>query len=168
MRYLIKYLQQKIINSVFISISALLVLTHFSYIVNAQPSVSQIPVISEKQILQQVKSGYKLEIHVPEHLRNMSAYMGVSAQVANTGNKMFRLEGYVNNQRWTNGVVHVYPGEIKTLEILFKRLLDRGTKDFPAMNGIPGGSLWLWSARESHPDSIKMCHLLCFLKGKVH
>ncbi len=76
----------------------------------------------------------------------MSSFIGISARIANTGKNFCRVEGYLNGRRWINSCVYLYPGEMKTIEILIKRLPAKGTEDFPAMNGLPGGSLWHWYA----------------------
>jgi len=114
----------------------------------AQPDSQSIPVIKDMVEISGEKYMASAEVIIPTSLQNLSAFMGISAWIANTGNSFCRVEGYINEQRWINSCVYLKPGEIKTMEILFKRLKERGTKDFPAMNGLPGGSLWHWYAED--------------------
>jgi hypothetical protein len=86
------------------------------------------------------------EVTIPPGLQDLSSWMGISANVANTGNHSCRVEGYLNGERWINSCVYLDPGELKTMEILFKRLKERGSEDFPAMNGLPGGAMYHWKA----------------------
>ena len=114
----------------------------------AQPDFQVIPVIKDLVEISEVKDIASAEVIIPPSLQDLSAFMGISARIANTGNGFCRVEGYINGQRWINSCVYLNPGEIKTMEILFKRLQERGTEDFPAMNGLPGGSLWHWFSED--------------------
>ena len=112
----------------------------------AQPDYQAIPAIRDLVEISGVEDMALAEVIIPPGLQDLSAFMGVSARIANTGNSFCRVEGYINGQRWINSCVYLKPGEIKTMEILIKRLQERGTEDLPAMNGLPGGSLWHWYA----------------------
>ncbi len=114
----------------------------------AQPDFQVIPVIKDLVEISEIKNIASAEVIIPPSLQDLSAFMGISARIANTGNGFCRVEGYINGQRWINSCVYLNPGEIKTMEILFKRLQERGTEDFPAMNGLPGGSLWHWFSED--------------------
>jgi hypothetical protein len=105
-------------------------------------------VIKDLVKLENVENKYACVIEIPEKLNDLSDFMGVTAQIANTGNSLFWVEGFMNEQRWINSCVYLKPGETKSIEILFKRMQERGTKDFPAMNGLPGGSLWHWLSED--------------------
>jgi len=121
----------------------------------AQPDSQSIPVIKDMVEISGEKYMATAEVIIPSKLQDLSAFMGIAARIANTGINFCRVEGYINEQRWLNNCVYLEPGEIKTMEILFKRLKDRGTNDFPAMNGLPGGSLWHWFAVDpAHSEKV--------------
>lgn len=86
------------------------------------------------------------EVTIPPGLLDLTSGMGISARMTNTGNHSCRVEGYLNGERWINSCIFLDPGELKTMEILFKRLKEKGTEDFPAMNGLPGGAMYHWKA----------------------
>jgi len=112
----------------------------------SQTDSQGIPVIEELLEISGMEDKSSAEVIIPPKLQDLSAFMGISARIANTGNSGCRIEGYINDQRWLNSCVYLEPGEVKTMEILFKRLHEKGTEDLPAMNGLPGGSLWHWFA----------------------
>jgi hypothetical protein len=93
------------------------------------------PVMSDLLEIAGVKGIASAEVMIPPGLQDLSAFMGISARIANTGKSFCRVEGYVNGQRWLNSCVYLETGKIKTMEILIKRLKEKGTEDFPAMNG---------------------------------
>lgn len=126
-----------------ITVTAIFLFQYYSF---AQPDSQVIPVIKDLVRISEVEGIASAEVIIPPGLQNLSSFMGVSARIANTGNSFCKVEGYINGHRWMNNCVYLNPGEMKTMEILFKRLQEKGTKDFPAMNGLPGGSLWHWYA----------------------
>lgn len=129
--------------SIQISLVAILL---FRGSVLAQTGSHAIPVIKDMLAISGGKGMTSADVMIPHDLQDLSAYAGMAARIANKGNAPCRVEGYINDQRWLNACIYLEPGEMKTMEILFKRLGERGTKDFQAMNGLPGGSLWHWYA----------------------
>ncbi|MFS4454976.1 beta-galactosidase [Maribacter sp. 2304DJ31-5] len=112
--------------------------------------------------LDKVGNGEVFEIPITKGNQNLSVYKGISAKVSNKGNSSVRIEGFLNTERWINSCIYLKPGEVKKIEIVFKRTTLKGSKEFPAMNGIPGGTLWHWKAFD--PDTtekisfIKYCN----------
>jgi hypothetical protein len=112
----------------------------------AQPGPQVFPVIKDQVEIPEVRDRASAEVLIPPDLQDFSNFLGISARIANTGSSSCRVEGFINGQRWINNCVYLEPGEMKTMEVLIKRLPGKGTEDFPAMNGLPGGSLWHWQA----------------------
>ncbi|MCG8308710.1 MAG: beta-galactosidase [Cytophagales bacterium] len=110
--------------------------------------------------LAKATNGDILEIPVPGEAQDLSAYKGVSALVSNKGDTPVRVEGFLNTERWINSCIYLKPGEAKTIEIVFKRTTVRGTEEFPAMNGIPGGTLWHW--KEFNPGQTEKVTFIAY------
>ena len=71
---------------------------------------------------------------------NIAAFMGVAAVITNTGSDIFRLEAYINSNRWISSAVYLESREEKTLQIVIPRKLEEGNKYFPGMRAFPGWS----------------------------
>ncbi|MCK5462960.1 MAG: hypothetical protein KAI95_08075, partial [Bacteroidales bacterium] len=65
----------------------------------AQPDSQSIPVIKDLVEISEVKDISSVEVIIPPSLQDLSAFMGISARIANTGNGFCRVEGYINGQR---------------------------------------------------------------------
>jgi hypothetical protein len=96
----------------------------------------------ERITLSKVKDKHELFVSVPEHKQDLSPYQGIHALISNPGDTPCRVEGHLNEERWINSCIYLLPGEQKILEIVFRRTDQHGTDGFPAMNGLPGGTLW--------------------------
>jgi len=132
----------------FLSTSAILVILWIGFASFARPEPQENVVIKDLVRLEGAENGASVEVEVPDELKDLSAFMGLSARIANTGKSLCRVEGFLNDRRWINSCIYLEAGEIKTIEILFKRLPNRGIEDLPAMNGLPGGALWHWESVE--------------------
>ena len=128
-----------------------------------QPKPKKI-IIRDLVKLENVGNRVSVDVEIPNELRDLSAFMGISARISNMGNSPCRIEGFLNDHRWINSCLYLEPGEIKTIEILFKRLPGKGTKDFPAMNGLPGGGLWHWESL--NPENSKKITFLVYSENK--
>ena len=126
----------------------------------AQPGPQVIPVFKDLVEISEVEDRASAEVLIPPGLQDLSMFMGISARIANTGSSSCRVEGFINGRRWINSSIYLDPGEVKTMEVLIKRLTRKGTEDFPAMNGLPGGSLWHWQALD--PSSIEKVTFMVF------
>ncbi len=124
------------------------------------------PVIKEQVILLHVEDGHRVEVTIPSHLSDLSDYLGISATIANTGSHFCHIEGFFNGRRNIGSTVYLNPGEIKTLEILFKRMTERDTTYFLAMNGLPGGSLLHWDAVHTNPAAAEKIAFIISTKDK--
>ena len=112
----------------------------------AQPGSRELPVILDRIEINGTGEEASAEVAIPHEIQDLSPFLGISAMLANSGDQFCRVEGFINGQRWINNCVYLEPGEIKTMKILIKRLQEKGTEKFPAMNGLPGGALWHWHA----------------------
>ena len=127
----------------------------------AQSDTQSIPVIKDLVEISGVKDRTSAEVLIPLDLQDLSGYIGISARIANTGNNFCRIEGYINDQLWINSCIYLYPGEMKTIEILMKRLQAKGTEDFPAIEQPAGvDSLWHWDAVD--PEKIEKVSFMVF------
>jgi hypothetical protein len=99
--------------------------------------------LNDKEVtISGVKNGYSFDFAVPAEKGNLSSCMGISANVSNIGSDRFRIEGWLNDNKWIGGCVYLEPGEIKNLEIIFERSKDTGADVFPWMIGMPGGKIF--------------------------
>ena len=125
-----------------------------------------IPVIKEQVVLSHVEDGHRVEVTIPTYLSDLSDYLGISATIANTGSHLCQIDGFFNGRPNIGSTVYLYPGEIKTLEVLFKRMTERDTTYFPAMNGLPGGSLLHWDAVHTNPATAERITFIISTKDK--
>ncbi len=125
-----------------------------------------IPVIKEQVVLSHVEDGHRVEVTIPTYLSDLSDYLGISATIANTGSHLCQIDGFFNGRPNIGSTVYLYPGEIKTMEVLFKRMTERDTTYFPAMNGLPGGSLLHWDAVHTNPATAERITFIISTKDK--
>lgn len=144
-------------------LSALILILFFGLDCFAQSKSREI-IIRDLVKLENAGNKSTVEVEIPGKLNDLSAYLGISARIANRGNSLCRVEGFLNDGRWINSCIYLEPGEVKTLELLFKRLQSKGTKDFPAMNGLPGGALWHWESQD--PASSKKITFVVYAENK--
>ena len=123
------------------------------------------PFLDKKLTFTGVGNGYTYELKIPAEKAELSSFLGISAYVFNSGSDLFRIEGHLNDKLWINSCIYLEPGEIKKLEIVFKRTFDRDANIFPAMNGLPGGTLWLWDGVD--PGNINKITFKIFTKGSA-
>jgi hypothetical protein len=137
----------------------------FIQLTQAQDSSLMTSGLGEKLTFSGVMNGYTFELKIPAEKADLSSFQGISADVYNTGSDLFRIEGYLNDKLWINSCIYLEPGENKQLEILFKRTFNREASIFPAMNGLPGGTLWLWDGID--PGNIDKITFKIFTKGNA-
>lgn len=110
-----------------------------------------------------VNNGFTYIHTFPESL-NLSSFMGISTSVSNNGSDRFRLEGWINDNLWVNSCIYLEPGEEKKIEIIFQRTKGLGVKYFPAMKGVPGGTI---SFTSINPAKINKISFKIFTKGNA-
>lgn len=150
---------------VFIIILIIFILL-FVQVAQAQNSLKVKPILEKELTFSGVQNGYTFELKIPAENTDLSSFLGISALVFNSGSYLFRIEGFINDKLWINSCIYLEPGEIKNLEIIFKRMFERGKVNvFPAMDGLPGGTLWLWDAVD--PGKIDKITFKIFTKGSA-
>jgi hypothetical protein len=70
---------------------------------------------------------------------DVSDFVSIDLEVTNVGQETVALHGWLNDKDWIDGFAVLEPGQTDTLGIVIKR-----TKQFPGMNGVPGGHVTLW------------------------
>ena len=93
-----------------------------------------------------VADGSGVELKAPKRGWDLSKSVTVLLDVKNTGKKPVALHGMLNGNRWIDGFAALGEGERGRLGIVIKRkaCTDARSKYFEAMNGWPGGFVWLW------------------------
>lgn len=124
------------------------------------------PFLKKQLILSDFEDGHSYELTIPPHLSDLSAYLGISATIANTGPHPCRIQAFFNGRRNIGSTVYLNPGEMKTLEIVFKRMTEKDKTYFPAMNGLPGGSLSHWDAVHTNPATAEKVNFNISTRGK--
>jgi hypothetical protein len=133
----------------------------FSHLSQAQDD-SGVKTILEKDLtFSFVPNGFVHEVKLPSNL-NLPSFLGISAVVANNGDDVFRLEGFLNNDPWITSCIYLEPGEIKTLQIIMQRQREKGANLFSNMHGLPGGTVRLYSP--IRPENIDRITFKVFTK----
>jgi hypothetical protein len=115
-------------------------------------------------ILTGVQNGHSIDLKIIPEKSDLSSFVGLSALVVNKGSDLFRLEGCINDNLWVNSCIYLEPGEAKRIEIIFQRRRGSGAKYFPAMNGVPGGTI---SFSSINPAKIEKITFKIFTKGNA-
>jgi len=133
------------------------------YILNTPLSQAKDKLILQKALtFQSVKNGFIYDIKLPEKLYFPSS-IGISILVNNLGDKPFRLEANVNDDAWENSTVIVEPGEKKSLQIIIQKQKENGAVIFPAMNGLPGGTM----KSTTYDNGIEKIRIKVFSKANI-
>ncbi len=145
----------KIKAILFIQIVFFLLITYLS---QAQDK----PILEKALTFTSVKNGFTYDLQLPEKL-NFPSCIGMSVVVTNTGDKIFRLEGSVNDDPWISSCIYVEPGEFNLLKIITVKQKEDVSAIFPAMRGLPGGAM----KSTSGDPSIRKFTFKVFSKGNV-
>jgi hypothetical protein len=120
------------------------------------------PILQKSLTFQSVKNGFNYDVKLPEKLYLPSS-IGISILVNNLGDKPFRLEANVNDDPWENSTVIVEPGEKKSLQIIIQKQKENEAAIFPAMNGLPGGTM----KSTTYDTGIEKIRIKVFSKANV-
>ena len=110
----------------------------------AQSYKIDIKLSSNDQIRSNLGKPLFLTIPVKPKFWNMEKYTYVNSEVTNLGSDTIRIEGYLNDNKWLDGTVRLYPGQKKILQILLRRKGTSNDLAFSGMQGQPGGYLHHW------------------------
>jgi hypothetical protein len=119
----------------------------------AQRNLSVNPISWNDVTFSAVKNGFNYDLQLPEKA-DLSSFIGISANIANNGDDIFRLEACINESLWVGTCVYLEPGEMKTLKIVFQRIAEKIPAVFKEMRGIPGGTVKFSSIDPKHIDKI--------------
>jgi len=133
------------------------------YVLNAPLSQAQDkPILQKVLTFQSVRNGFIYDFKFPEKLY-LPTSIGISILVNNLGDNTFRLEANVNDDTWQNSTVIVEPGGKRSLQIIIQKQKENGAAIFPAMNGLPGGTM----KSTTYDTGIEKIRFQVFSKGNV-
>ena len=144
-------------------IKCLIILVLFALLANAQTIEHSIFPDENGFLFSKVTNGFTKSISFPEKL-DLSNYYGIMAKVANTGDCEFRIEGWINANKWDGSGIYLEPGETKTIELFMMRPREKGLSVFLGMKGIPGGTV---SFAPINPKDIREIIFKVYTDGKA-
>jgi hypothetical protein len=153
-------------RSIKISSCLIVLLFIISYHAISQNNSQIKSILDHNLIFSGVKNGFIYDFKLPEKLY-LTPFEGISANVTNTGDDMFRIEAMINDDPMENSCIYIDPGENKTIQVIIQRLTGNGATIFPEMSGLPGGTIPFIYNSTNNDTVIKKITFKVFAKGNT-